>query len=276
VRLGCEDLVVRYPMAVDDALGPLDFEFGSGELVAVLGASGSGKSTLLLAISALMEASGGRVLADGEELEGRRLGEVRRRLGVVFQFPETQLFGATVFEEVAFGPALQGLTGEAVGERVERALAQAGLDGALSRRSPFTISGGEQRRVALAAALATDPDLLLFDEPTSGLDAKGREDMIALVRSLVDSGRGALVVSHDPAILLPAADRALVLEAGRAVWEGPAQTLRSDADLARSLGVGLGVEDEVAFALRSRGWDLSPRESWTPDSLARAIAGSRA
>lgn len=275
MRLACEDLAFTYPAARGEALSGVSLDVFAGELVACVGPSGSGKSTLLLALAALLRPAGGTVTLDGRDVFGADLVAMRRRLGVVFQFPETQLFGASVAEELSFGPRQAKLPADDVRVRVEQALVDVGLGEEMLSRSPFSLSGGEQRRVAIAAALATRPDVLLFDEPTAGLDASGREALLALVRRLVDDGRGALVVSHDAGPLLAVSDRAVVLSGGRVVWDGPAVDLRASAGLAARLGVSLAPQDAIAAALRARGWEIEVETAWTAQALARAIARER-
>lgn len=274
MRLVASEIHVRYPSAGRDALSGASVEVAGGELVAVVGPSGSGKSTLMLVLAALLKPDAGSVAADGCDVWADDVVGFRRRLGVVFQLPESQLFGATVFEEVAFGPRQQGFQECEVERRVTRALDEVGLEAAMTTRNPFLLSGGEKRRVALASALAMEPEIMLFDEPAVGLDAAGRESLVGLVRSLVDAGRGALVVSHDAALVLPVADRVYVLQDGCVRWEGPATALRLRPGLARELGLDAPVEDVVAAALRERGVAVPDGRRWTAETLASAVASA--
>lgn len=270
MRLEGMGISVRYPASRRDALRGVDVAVAQGELVLVVGPSGSGKSTLLMILAALLEPSSGRVTADGADVFSGDLVRFRRSLGVVFQSPERQLFASTVADEVAFGPRQQGLAEDEVALRVSRALEQVGLPTDMSRRSPFTLSGGEQRRVALASALAMEPSILLLDEPMAGLDPAGRMAFEELVVDLVRAGRGALVVSHDPAGLLSAADRVYVFEEGRVAWAGAASRLRLHPDEARRLGIEPSLEEVVAAELRKRGLPLEDRR-WDVGSLARLM-----
>jgi energy-coupling factor transport system ATP-binding protein len=275
MRLACADVMLTYPFAVAPALNGVSAWVESGELVAVVGPPGSGKSSLLLVMAALLKPGAGQVTVDGQDVYASELTAFRRRLGVVFQFPETQLFGYDVFEELAFGPRQQGLGEEVVRERVDRSLESVGLREGFASRNPFRLSGGEQRRVAIAAALAAEPDLLLMDEPTAGLDPRGKDEILALVRALVDRGRGALVVSHDAGPLLDVADRVMVMRLGRIEHDGVASDLAEDPTRLRALGFEPSATQEIAAVLRQRGVALDRGVRWTPEALAGRIAEAR-
>jgi len=275
MRLACDGVVLTYPFAAAPALDGVSAGVDSGELVAVVGPPGSGKSSLLLVMSALLKPDAGEVTADGRDVYASELTSLRRRLGVVFQFPETQLFGHDVFEELAFGPRQQGLDDEVVRGRVDRSLESVGLDAGFASRNPFRVSGGEQRRVAIAAALATEPEILLMDEPTAGLDPLGKQEMLVLLRGLVSEGRGALVVSHDAGPLLDVADRVMVMRRGRIEHEGDASDLAEDPGRLRGLGFEPTATQEIAAALRERGVALDRGVRWTAESLAGRIAETR-
>lgn len=275
MRLACKDVMVSFVGAQAPALDGVSVDVTSGELVLVVGPSGSGKSTLMMALAALMRPDRGELTVDGDDVWAGDVAAFRRRLGVLFQFPERQLFGSDVQEEIGFASVMAGAPPKVVATRVRAGLDAVGLDERFLGLSPFGLSGGEQRRVALAAALASEPEILLLDEPTAGLDAGGRDALLELLRRLVDEGRGALIVSHDAAELLAVADRAILLEAGRVAWQGPAVALRTAPSEARRLGLALAAEDMVAATLRERGYRLDEAARWSAASLARAIAWGR-
>jgi len=217
------------------ALGGVDMTVEIGELVVVLGPTGSGKSTLLRVAAGVLPPTEGRVEVGERRLEGPAALERERRIGLVFQNPEKQLFAETVADDVAFGPRNLGSPDPeaAAGE----ALARVGLDPAgFGPRSPFTLSGGEARRVALAGVLAMDPAYVLLDEPTTGLDAAGRRAVLEAVRA-VRGDAGVVVVTHDAEELLGEADRAIILSEGRVAHAGPAEGLVRRPDLFAESGL---------------------------------------
>jgi energy-coupling factor transport system ATP-binding protein len=183
------------------------------EVLGIVGGTGSGKSTLVQHLNLLLVPTSGRVLVDGVDARTLPKNELRRRVGLVFQFPEAALFAPTVEEDVAFAPRRQGLDEEEVRERVRETLALLGA-GHLAGRPPFALSGGEKRRVAIAGVLAMAPEVLVLDEPTAGLDPAAREDLLGVVRSLRESGTSVVMVSHDLDEVAEVADRVCVLEAG--------------------------------------------------------------
>ncbi|TCJ18268.1 energy-coupling factor transporter ATPase [Rubrobacter taiwanensis] len=185
-----------------------------GEVLAVVGGTGSGKSTLAQHLNLLLKPTRGRLLVDGEDARGMKLGELRRRVGLVFQFPEAQLFESSVRRDVAFAPRRLGLGEDAVGERVRQALAELEISH-LADRSPFSLSGGERRRAAIAGVLAMDPEVLVLDEPTAGLDPFARAELLGLVRRFRERGRSVVLISHDLDEVAEVADRVCVLERGR-------------------------------------------------------------
>ena len=183
------------------------------EVLGIVGGTGSGKSTLVQHLNLLLPPTSGQVLVDGVDARTLAKNELRRRVGLVFQFPEAALFAPTVEEDVAFAPRQQGLGEDEVRERVGEALALLGA-GHLAGRSPFALSGGEKRRVAIAGVLAMAPEVLVLDEPTAGLDPAAREDLLGVVRSLRESGTSVVMVSHDLDEVAEVADRVCVLEGG--------------------------------------------------------------
>ena len=256
------------------ALEAVSFSVSPGELVLILGATGSGKSTLLRIAAGLLDGSEGIATIDGEPLSRKT---ARGRVGLVFQDAEAQLFAETVAADVAFGPRNMGATDAEATAAAHDALERVGLPPAeYAGRSPFSLSGGEARRAAIAGVLAFAPRYLLLDEPTAGLDARGRHAVGTIV-SEARSGAGVAVVSHSAEEFLGVADRVLVLAGGRPSFDGPAEALI--ADPARFAAAGLLAPDVLRAQMlaRARGCEvgaftLDPLHG--ADALARALVGA--
>ena len=184
-----------------------------GEVFGIVGGTGSGKSTLVMHMNGLLTPTSGRVIVDGVDAGDMKKSELRRRVGLVFQFPEAALFAPTVAEDVAFGPRRLELAQSEVRERVETSLAALGA-GHLAERSPFALSGGEKRRVAIAGVLAVGPEILILDEPTAGLDPATRQDLLRLILGLREAGVSVVLVSHDLDEVAEVADRVCTMHAG--------------------------------------------------------------
>lgn len=209
------------------ALSGVDLEVEPGERLAVLGPNGAGKSTLMLHLNGIHTPSSGNVWIGGMEVGPTTLGKIRRRVGLVFQDTNDQLFMPTVAEDVAFGPANLGLRGDELDERVKEALARVSATDT-AHRAPHHLSGGEKRRVSIATVLAMRPDVLVLDEPAVGLDPAGRRDLITTLAGLKVT---QLIVTHDLPLALELCERAVLMYGGRVVAEGPTQQLLSDAQL---------------------------------------------
>ena len=209
------------------ALTGVTLSVATGERVALVGPNGAGKTTLALHTNGLLRAVQGTVTVAGLPLDASTLREIRRRVGFVFQNAEDQLFMATVRDDVAFGPANHGLTGEDLNRRVEAALTALEIDH-LAARAPHHLSGGERRRAALATVLALRPDVLVLDEPTAGLDPAGRRDLITTLGGL---DVAQLIVTHDLPLVLELCPRTVLMDRGRIVADGPTVDLLSDAQL---------------------------------------------
>jgi cobalt/nickel transport system ATP-binding protein len=209
------------------AINGVDLEVEAGERVAVLGPNGAGKTSLLLLLIGVLEGQTGSIEVGGLRLEQASLGEIRRRLGLVFQDPDDQLFMPTVEEDVGFGPANLGLKGPELRLRVKEALEAVGETG-LADRAPHHLSGGERRRVSIATVLAMNPEILVLDEPTSNLDPAGRRELVALLAGMQAT---QVVVTHDLPFALELCPRAVILDGGRVVADGSTASLMTDREL---------------------------------------------
>ncbi len=223
-------LVERLAFAYPDghqALYGIDLRVEPGERVAVLGPNGAGKTTLVLHLNGVLSGGAGRISVAGLPVAKATLHEVRRRVGIVFQDPDDQLFMPTVGEDVAFGPANFGLFGEALDARVRSALAAVGMS-EHAGRSPMHLSGGQRRRVALATVLACDPEILVLDEPSANLEPVARRELAEVLLGL---GRTMLMVTHDLPYALQLCPRSVLIDDGVIVADGPTRDLLADADL---------------------------------------------
>ena len=256
------------------ALYGVSLSIADGEFI------GSGKSTLISHLNALERSEPGTVFVDGMDLGDKEtdLRAVRRTVGLVFQYPEYQLFEETVEKDVAFGPRNLGLGEDEIRARVEKALAQVGLSGEYAQRSPFELSGGQKRRVAIAGVLAMQPSTLILDEPAAGLDPAGRRDMLDLIASIHASGTTVIMVSHSMDDVGRLCDRLFVLDHGRIALSGtPAEVFRHGSEL-RAIGLDVPECARLADALRARGFDI-PEGVYAlndvRDAILRALEGGR-
>lgn len=223
------DLHFSYPDGTA-VLAGVSLEVQPGERVALLGPNGAGKTTLLLHLIGILGGGEGTVSVGGLELTDFSLKEIRRRVGLVFQDPDDQLFMPTVYEDVAFGPANFGFDGESLEAQVRSALASVGMEGS-EDRAPHHLSGGERRRVALATVLACRPEILVLDEPSSNLDPAGRRELAEVLRSLETT---ILLVTHDLPYALEVCERSVVMNGGRIVADGPTSAILADGDTMRA------------------------------------------
>jgi energy-coupling factor transport system ATP-binding protein len=207
------------------ALEKVSLEIAKGEFAVISGAAGAGKSTLIKHFNGILHPDQGRVTVDGLDTRSR---EVRRKVGMLFQHSQNQLFEETVYREIAFGPSNFGIRGEELEKRVHETLPLVHLDTGILDRSPFSLSGGEKRRVALAGILALRPAYLVLDEPTAGLDPEGRAKLLGRLQDIHRKGVGIVVVSHNLEEILPFAQKVISMEEGRIVFTGsPEEYLRA-------------------------------------------------
>ncbi|MDT0215152.1 ABC transporter ATP-binding protein [Rothia sp. ARF10] len=227
--LDVRGLAFAYPDG-HQALFGVDLHVHRGERVALLGPNGAGKTTLVLHLNGILEAGAGSVSVSGLPVTRENLLEIRRRVGIVFQDPDDQLFMPTVRDDVAFGPANLGLRGDELDARVDRALVAVGMQD-LAGRAPHHLSFGQRRRVAIATVLAMEPEILVLDEPSSNLDPASRRELVELVESLEVT---VLMVTHDLPLALQLCERAVVLSDGVVAADGGTKDLLGDADLLRT------------------------------------------
>ena len=234
-----------------DALEDIDLVVDDGEFLGVIGHTGSGKSTLVQLMNALLVPTAGRVLVDGMDTRERKLRrKVRTTVGLAFQYPETQLFANTVAEDVAFGPRNLDLPDDEVDRRVREALERVGMDYAeVAQRSPFDLSGGQQRRVALAGILAMEPRVLVLDEPAAGMDPATVSEIRAYLRELNDQGLTIVLVSHSMDDVAELCSRIIVLDHGTLHMQGTPAELFTTQNAAELRRINLGVPRATKFAL---------------------------
>ena len=268
-----EGLSYKYNIGLpteERALEDISFTAEEGKITSILGHTGSGKSTLAQHLNGLILPQQGRVAVDGLEVRsGFGLREIRRAVGLVFQYPESQIFAETIEEELAFAPRNWGRSEDEIKKLVPEAMRMTGLDTSMLKSSPWNISGGQRRRVAIASVLAASPRYLVLDEPTAGLDSTAASGFISLLRGLAESGTGIVYITHDIETALAISDRILILEGGRRVsFERPADTAEL---LCRRRIKGLVLPELLDLALRLRTAGRISRLAWTPEDLSELL-----
>ena len=243
------------------AVENMTFDVYEGEFLGIIGHTGSGKSTLIQHLNGLLKPTSGQILLNGRDIwaEPKKIRNVRFKVGLVFQYPEYQLFEETVYKDIAFGPKNMGKTGEELDRCVREAARLAGVRDEHLEKSPFELSGGQKRRVALAGVLAMEPDVLVLDEPTAGLDPAGRENLMANIRDYHRNKQKTIIlVSHSMDEIAQNVDRIVVLKSSQVLMSGaPAEVFARGNEL---LSAGLDVPQitRVAMALKERGLDIDP------------------
>lgn len=243
------------------ALRDVNFEIQDGEFVGLIGHTGSGKSTLIQHLNGLLKASSGAIYYNGENIygEGYDMRALRSKVGLVFQYPEHQLFEVDVFSDVSFGPKNQGLSREEIEERAKDALRQVGLDEKFWEQSPFELSGGQKRRVAIAGVLAMKPEVLILDEPTAGLDPKGRDEILDELTALHrDKHMTIILVSHSMEDIARYADRIMVMNHGEKVFDGPPRQVFHHYRELERIGLAAPQITYIIHELRDHGVPIDP------------------
>ena len=260
-----------------NAVDHMSFEVQEGEFLGIIGHTGSGKSTLIQHLNGLLQPTEGQILLHGKDIwaEPKKIRDVRFRVGLVFQYPEYQLFEETVYKDIAFGPVNQGKTGEELDHAVREAAKLVGIRDEQLEKSPFELSGGQKRRVALAGVLAMEPEVLVLDEPTAGLDPAGCENLMANIRDYHrNKGKTIILVSHSMDEIAQNVDRILVLKNAHVLMQGtPAEVFARGQEL---LSAGLDVPQitRIAMALKERGLPVDPTV-YTADALERQLLAIR-
>ena len=238
------------------AIRGVSMDIHEGELLGIIGHTGSGKSTLIQHLNGLLRPNEGRVLLDGNDMweNPKKIRDVRFRVGMVFQYPEHQLFEDTIYKDIAFGPKNMGLSEEKIDRRVRQAAAYVGLDESLLEKSPFDRSGGEKRRAAIAGVMAMEPEVLILDEPTAGLDPRGREQVLAMIQDYRKTRNTTVVlVTHSMEDVARVADRILVMSEGRVAMLDTVEAVFSRAQELEAIGLTVPAVTKTLLLLQRRG-----------------------
>ena len=255
--------------AIDD----LNLEIEGGQFIGVIGHTGSGKSTLVQHLNGLLKPTSGRILIDGKDIwaEPKKIKEIRHRVGLVFQYPEYQLFEETVYKDICFGPTNMGLSGAELEHAVLDAVNFVGLDEEILTKSPFELSGGQKRRVAIAGVIAMQPEVLILDEPTAGLDPVGRDEILTHIRDYHrETGATVLLVSHSMEDIARYASRVLVMNHARIECYGTMPEVFAHAERLEEIGLSIPQITQVVLKLRERGFDL-PKDIYTVEQAVAEI-----
>ena len=259
------------------AVEGMSLHMGTGEFLGIIGHTGSGKSTLIQHLNGLLQPTSGRILLEGKDIwaEPKKIRDVRFKVGLVFQYPEYQLFEETVYKDIAFGPKNMGLDSGEIDRRVRDAAAFVGLDAELLDKSPFELSGGQKRRVAIAGVIAMEPKVLVLDEPTAGLDPQGRDAIFAQIQAYHRAkGAAVVLVSHSMEEIARNVERIAVLSDGRVLMQGTPEQVFARAHELEQVGLDVPQVTKVAAALRARGLDIDPAV-YTVEALEQRLLALR-
>jgi energy-coupling factor transport system ATP-binding protein len=259
-----ENLTYKYMVGTPfekTALDSVSLEIAEGEFIGLIGHTGSGKSTLIQQLNGLLKPTSGDIYIDDEKIteKGFELRRVRQKVGLVFQYPEHQLFEETVYKDVSFGPINLGLSASEVDERVKRAIGVVGLDfEAVRDKSPFDLSGGQRRRVAIAGVLAMEPSILILDEPTAGLDPRGRDEILGQIKKLHEEYKITIIlVSHSMEDVAKLVDRLIVMYKGKNILTGHPREVFKEVDTLEEIGLGVPQVTYLVRRMREKGYDIS-------------------
>ncbi|MEW9122266.1 MAG: energy-coupling factor transporter ATPase [Thermotaleaceae bacterium] len=234
-----------------NALNNVSLEIEKGEFVGLIGHTGSGKSTLIQHLNGLLKPASGRILVNGFDITQKdvKLKEIRQKVGLVFQYPEHQLFEETIYKDVAFGPLNLGLSQSEIDARVKESIELVGLDfEVIKERSPFELSGGQRRRVAIAGVVAMKPEVLILDEPTAGLDPKGRDEILDQIKNLHNRyGMTVILVSHSMEDIARMVDKIIVMHQGQVALKGAPREVFKHVDLLEDIGLGI---PQITYLMR--------------------------
>ena len=243
-----------------EALHEVNIDFTQGRITGIIGHTGSGKSTVAQLLNGLLKPTSGRVLLDGQDIfeDPKKISDVRFRVGLVFQYPEYQLFEETVFRDIAFGPTNMGLDAEDINRRVVEAARFVGLDAELLEKSPFELSGGQKRRAAIAGVMAMEPEVIVLDEPAAGLDPRGRDEILSGIRSYrEEKGNTVILISHSMEDMALYSDELVVMSHGTVLVSGSVADVFKEASLIRGSGLLLPQITRVTDRLCADGYSLA-------------------
>lgn len=242
------------------ALSDINFTIEAGEFVGLIGHTGSGKSTLIQHLNGLLKPTKGKIYINNLDISSKnvKLTEIRKKVGLVFQYPEYQLFEETVYKEVAFGPTNLGLSDSEIDNRVKEALSLVGMKfEEIKDRSPFELSGGQRRRIAIASVIAMKPEVLILDEPTAGLDPRGRDEILAEIKALHSKYKlTVILVSHSMEDIAKLVDKLIVMDKGKIALLGTPREIFKQAESLERIGLGIPQITHLVRKLRERGIDI--------------------
>lgn len=257
------------------ALKDVSFEIEGGQFIGLIGHTGSGKSTLIQHLNGLIRATDGAIYYNGENIyrDGYDMKSLRSKVGLVFQYPEHQLFEVDVFSDVCFGPKNLGLTGDELKERAAEALRQVGLEEKYWAQSPFELSGGQKRRVAIAGVLAMHPEVLILDEPTAGLDPKGRDEILDQISALhQEKGMTIILVSHSMEDIARYADRIIVMNQGEKIYDAPPKEVFAHYRELERMGLAAPQITYIVHGLKEHGVPIADDITTVPEAKAAILA----
>ncbi len=258
---------------INDAVKDISFTVNEGEIIGIIGHTGSGKSTLVQHLNGLLKPTEGNVLFQNEDIwaDPTQIRKIRSQVGLVFQYPEYQLFEETVFKDISFGPKNMGLCGDELENTVKEICDIVGVKPEFFEKSPFDLSGGEKRRVAIAGVMAMKPQVIVFDEPTAGLDPKGREDVMEIIRNYRKATNATvIIISHSMEDMASLADKILVLNKGELFMFDTPENVFSNGEALRKIGLNIPIVTKVFEELSRLGIDL-PKKPLTVDEALEIL-----
>lgn len=252
---------------MNDAVKEVSFSIEKGEIIGIIGHTGSGKSTLVQHLNGLLKPTGGEILLDGKNIwdDPKKIRFVRSRVGLVFQYPEYQLFEDTVYKDIAFGPKNMGLSDDEIARRISEICELVGIKAEYLEKSPFDLSGGEKRRVAIAGVMAMQPEIIVFDEPVAGLDPRGRADVVKMIYDYSKKyGATVLIISHNMEDMALIADKLIVMNKGELALFDTTENVFRQHEFLKNIGLNVPMVTQVMLALKEKGLSI-PDDIFTVD-----------